>query len=132
MHPSGSLGYAFHYHRPASATAGSAFSFTVTSRDHFDNAVTSYNGTVHFTSNDGQAVLPTDSTLTNGAGTLSATLKTAGSQTLRATDTTNSSVTGTSNSIAVTAASAIDLRVIAPATATAATAFRFTVRRSGF
>src|SRR5262249_44550865 len=67
---------------PASTTAGSAFTFTVTALDQLNNPATSYTGTVHFTSSDGQAVMPADTTLTNGTGSFSATLKTAGSQTL--------------------------------------------------
>src|SRR5205807_1284700 len=91
---------------PASATAGSAFSFTVTAQDQFNNTATGYSGTVHFTSSDGSASLPANSTLTNGTGTFAATLRTAGNQTITATDTTTSSITGTSNGIAVNAASA--------------------------
>src|SRR5205823_5506349 len=71
---------------PSSATAGSAFSFTVTGLDQFNNTATGYTGTVHFTSSDGQASLPADTTLTNGVGGFSATLRTAGNQTLTATD----------------------------------------------
>ncbi len=89
---------------PTTATAGTSFSLTVTALDQFDNTATGYSGTVNFTSSDGQAVLPADSTLTNGVGTFSATLKTAGNQTITATDTTTSSITGTSNTIAVAAA----------------------------
>src|SRR5207249_3284389 len=40
---------------PASATAGSAFSFTVTALDASNNIANGYAGTVHFTSSDGQA-----------------------------------------------------------------------------
>src|SRR5205085_17850 len=80
-----------------------------------------------FTSSDGQAVLPSDSTLTNGTGTFSATLETAGSQTITATDTANSSITGTSNAIAVSAAAATHFAVSAPSSATAGSAFSFTV-----
>jgi hypothetical protein len=112
---------------PASATAGSAFNFTVTALDQFNNTATGYAGTVHFTSTDGQATLPTNSTLTNGVGTFSATLKTAGNQTLTATDTVTSSITGTSNSIAVSAAAATHFTVSAPGSATAGSAFSFTV-----
>src|SRR5204863_318412 len=72
---------------PASATAGSAFSFTITALDQFNNTATGYAGVVHFTSSDGQAVLPANSTLTSGSGTPSPPLKTAGSQTITATDT---------------------------------------------
>src|SRR5206468_3198057 len=72
---------------PVSTSAGSLFPITVTALDAFNNTATGYGGTVHFTSSDGAAILPGDSTLTNGGGTFSATLKTAGSQTLTATDT---------------------------------------------
>jgi hypothetical protein len=112
---------------PASATAGTAFFFTLTAADQFNNTATGYGGTVHFTSSDGQAVLPANSTLTHGVGTFSATLKTAGLQTITATDTVSSGVTGTSNSIAVFAAAATHFAVSGPASATAGTAFSFTV-----
>src|SRR5205809_22373 len=75
---------------PATVTTGTAFSFTVTALDQFNNTATDYAGTVHFTSSDGAAVLPANSTLTSGTGTFSATLNTAGSQTLTATDTAGS------------------------------------------
>src|SRR5207248_8014984 len=38
---------------PGSATAGSAFTVTVTALDAFNNTATGYAGTVHFTSSDG-------------------------------------------------------------------------------
>src|SRR5437764_9711604 len=66
---------------PASATAGSAFTFSVAARDVSNNLDTTYHGTVHFTATDGQAVLPADVMLMNGSGSFSATLKTAGAQT---------------------------------------------------
>jgi Galactose oxidase, central domain len=56
---------------------------------------------VHFTSTDGQAALPANSTLMSGTGTFSVTLKTAGGQTITATDAATASITGTSNSIDV-------------------------------
>jgi hypothetical protein len=113
---------------PATATAGTAFTFTVTALDASNRPTTHYTGTAHFTSTDGQAVLPANSMLTNGTGTFSATLKTAGSQTITATDTVTASITGTSNSINVSsAAAATHFSVVAPATATAGTAFNFTV-----
>ena len=96
---------------PASATAGSAFSSTVTALDQFNNTATGYSGTVHFTSSDGQAVLPANSTLTNGTDTFSDTLKTAGTQTVTATDTITASITGTSASINVNASAATHLLV---------------------
>ncbi len=74
---------------PSTATAGTAFSFTVTAQDAFNNTATGYSGTVHFTSSDVGVgvVLPADATLTSGTGTFSATLVTAGNQTITATDT---------------------------------------------
>src|SRR5581483_10275212 len=63
---------------PANATAGTAASVTVTALDTFNNTDTNYAGLVHFTSTDGAAALPANSTLTNGVGTFSVTLKTAG------------------------------------------------------
>src|SRR5205814_1333293 len=98
-----SAGSATHYtvSAPASATAGSAFSFTVTALDQFNNPATSYAGTVHFTSSDGAATLPANSTLSSGGGSFSATLRTPGSQTITATDMSNAAITGTSNAILV-------------------------------
>jgi hypothetical protein len=112
---------------PSSATAGTALSFMVTALDQFENTATDYTGTVHFTSSDGSAALPADSTLTSGTGTFSATLKTAGSQTVTATDTGNSSITGTSDAIDVSAAEATHFFVSTPPSASAGTAFDFTV-----
>ncbi len=112
---------------PGAATAGTAFNFTVTALDQLNNTVTSYAGSVHFTSTDGIAVVPANSALTNGTGTFSATLKTAGSQTIAATDTVTSSITGASGTIAVSAGAATHFTVSAPGAATAGTAFNFTV-----
>jgi hypothetical protein len=112
---------------PASATAGTAFSFTVTALDQFNNITTGYSGTVHFTSTDGASTLPANSTLTNGAGTFSATLVTAGSRTITAVDSVAPSITVTSNAIAVSAAAATHFAVSAPSTASSGTAFSFTV-----
>src|SRR5205085_12653250 len=80
--------------------------------DAYGNVVTGYRGTVHFTSSDAQAGLPSDDTFTaadKGVHTFSATLKTAGSQSLTATDTANASLSGTEGSIAVAPAAATTL-----------------------
>ena len=92
---------------PGTATAWTPFDFTVTALDANANVATGYTGTVTFSSSDpGAAALPPDTTLTNGAGTFSATLVTVGNQTVTATDTVSSSIAGTSSTIAVSAASA--------------------------
>jgi hypothetical protein len=82
---------------PTSATAGTAFTITVTALDAYGNKATGYRGTVHFTSSDGSASLPGDYTFVaadKGKHTFSVTLKTTGSQTITATDTVNGSITG--------------------------------------
>jgi MtrB/PioB family decaheme-associated outer membrane protein len=80
---------------PAAATAGSAFSVTVTALDAANNVAVGYGGTVHFTSSDVAAVLPANATLTNGVKTFSITLRTPGAQTITATDTVTPAITGT-------------------------------------
>jgi predicted RNA methylase len=112
---------------PASAAAGTAFSFWVTAVDAYGNTATSYTGTVHFTSSDSSAALPGNSTLSSGAGSFSATLKTAGSQTITATDTANSSLTATSGNITVSPGAATRFQLTLPGAATVGTAFSFTV-----
>jgi autotransporter-associated beta strand protein len=91
---------------PASVTAGSAFSVTVTALDQFNNTAIGYGGTLHVTSTDGLATLPANYTFQGadaGVHTFSnaATLRTSSSQTITATDTVNSSITGTSGGIMV-------------------------------
>jgi len=103
--PQGS-GASFTISPPALAYVGSVFNFSVTAFDPSSNASKGYTGTVHFSSTDPQAVLPPDYTFTTGdSGThmFSATLNTPGTQTITATDTANGAITGTSNSIAVSA-----------------------------
>lgn len=79
------------------------FPFTVTARDQFNNVATGYTGTVHFTSSDtgSGTQLPNNSILTNGTGIFTATLTIPNYQTITATDTVNSSITGTSTQILV-------------------------------
>jgi hypothetical protein len=84
---------------PASATAGTPFDVVVTVQDAYNNTATGYTGTVTFLSSDPGATLPADYTFVasdNGVHTFAAgaTLIHAGSQTITATDTTMSSVTG--------------------------------------
>jgi hypothetical protein len=95
----------FAVNTPASATAGARFNFTVTAEDQFNNTANGYTGIVHFTSTDvgGATVLPANSTLAGGVGTLSATLTTSGTQTIIATDTVNTTLTGSSPTMTVIA-----------------------------
>jgi hypothetical protein len=84
---------------PASVTAGTAASLTVQAVDAFGNAAAGYAGTISFTSTDPQASLPAKYTFTSSdAGTHvfsgGMTLKTAGNQTVTATDTSVATITG--------------------------------------
>lgn len=88
---------------PANAPNAIPFNFTVTALNASNQRVTSYSGTVHFTSTDPHPLLPVDSKLVNGTRSFSATLTAGGSQTITATDTAMSSIKGTSNSINVSA-----------------------------
>ena len=86
---------------PANIPSAISLNFTVTALDALNRTVTRYSGTVHFSSTDPRAQLPPDSTLVSGTKAFSATLATAGSQTITATDTATSSIKGTSSSINV-------------------------------
>src|SRR2546423_1249397 len=99
-------------------TAGVSHTFTVTARDAYGNTATGYTGTVHFTSSDSQAVLPANARLTNGRGSFSATLKTAGTRPLTATDTATAPITGTQAGIRITARAVAPARPPAPKRAT--------------
>src|SRR6185437_5635078 len=66
---------------PSPVNAGTAFNETVTSVDQYGNTATGYRGTIHFTSSDGQAVLPSNYTFRssdNGTHVFSVTLKKIG------------------------------------------------------
>ena len=94
--------------------AGIAFPVTVTANDAYNNTATGYTGTVAFTSTDNQAVLPANKVLTNGVGSFTIALQTAGSQSITAMDTGTGSIIGTQNSITVTHASAVANVAISP------------------
>jgi 6-phosphogluconolactonase (cycloisomerase 2 family) len=112
---------------PGTAPAGTPVSVTVTALNASNVTVPGYSGIVHFTSSDGSAVLPANTTLTAGVGTFPVTLQTAGGQTVTATDTVTGSITGTSSSVTVSAAPATHFSVSAPGTATAGTPVSVTV-----
>ena len=86
---------------PSSASADSPINFTVTAYNSGNTVATGYSGTVAFTSSDPSAAMPANATLSNGTGSFSATLETPGVQTITATDTVTTSITGTSAKISV-------------------------------
>src|SRR5262249_49857416 len=97
---------------PSPSTAGAAGNFTIIAKDAYGNTATGYTGTVAFSSSDPQAffLLPNYTFLAgdNGVHTFKATLKTAGNQTIKATDTVTGSISG-STTIAVVPAAASKL-----------------------
>jgi uncharacterized protein (TIGR03437 family) len=90
-----------------SVPAGTPMNFTVTALDYTGKPATSFTDTVAITSSDPGATLPANAALSAGVGVFSVTLNTGGLQTVTATDTTATSVTGTSPGINVTGGSSV-------------------------
>jgi hypothetical protein len=115
---------------PSSVTAGAGGTITVTARNADGTTATTYTGTVHFSSTDPQAELPPDYTFTaadNGTHTFSTTLKSAGTQSLTATDVTIPRIAGSESGIAVSPAAAGAFILAAPANVTAGASFSLTL-----
>jgi hypothetical protein len=115
---------------PALTTAGTGFQISVTVLDASNNVDIGYTGTVHFTTSDGQALLPADtpfSTADAGVKVFVITLSTAGSQSIIAADTVAATVQGSSTiSVAPAAASRLVISGLSSA-ATAGLGQSFTV-----
>src|SRR5205085_8481815 len=105
------------------------FTVTLSTADNFGNATSGYGPTTltSITSSDPKAVLPAPSSVAvnNSSGSFSATLKTAGSQTISVSDGT---ISGTSASITVVGAPATKYSVTGPSSATSGSQFRITVK----
>ena len=95
---------------PTSATTTKPFNVTVTLSDRFGNVATGYRGTVHFTSSDALATLPTNYTFSAadaGVHQFSVTLVTPtvppllAKQTISVNDTANAALHATSAPITV-------------------------------
>jgi hypothetical protein len=91
---------------PTAANPGTSFNYAVTAMDAYGNIVDWYSGTAHFTSTDGAAALPANYAFQAsdyGSRIFSATLNTAGTQTLSVNDAAAATITGVSGSISVNA-----------------------------
>jgi hypothetical protein len=87
---------------PKQVSSGMSASVSVTAQDSFGNFASGYDGSVKLTSSDAKAIFATNPiTVTNGQGTVQATLETAGSQSLTATDMQNSALAGSESGIVV-------------------------------
>jgi hypothetical protein len=114
----------------SSATAGTALLVTVRAVERPDETDPSYLGKVHFTSTDRQAVLPADYTFTpsdDGRHLFSIILKTAGSQTITATDAARPEFDGTLEDRLVSPAAATSFAVTGFPDTTAGAEHSFTV-----
>jgi uncharacterized repeat protein (TIGR03803 family) len=114
----------------SSATAGAAGTFTVTAKSTDGTTDTAYTGTVHVTSSDGRASLPADYTFTAadaGVHTFSATMKTAGTQSLAAADTVTGRIFGSQMGIIVKPAAASQLIIGGRTVVTHGVAFSLTL-----
>ncbi|MGO8925800.1 MAG: Ig-like domain-containing protein, partial [Limisphaerales bacterium] len=110
---------------PNAQTAGASYTVTVNAVDANWNLI-STNDTVHLTSSDAQASLPANTALSGGSVSLTLTNKTAGSQTVTASDTTNAGIspnTGTATVINPAAASKLVIATQPSATAVAGVVF---------
>jgi hypothetical protein len=88
---------------PTVQAVGVPFSVTINAVDANGYLVTNATPTVNFTSSDGAASLPANgsTTLVNGTATVSVTLNTGGSQTVKASDQANILTANTSSSVTV-------------------------------
>jgi N,N-dimethylformamidase beta subunit-like protein len=113
---------------PASTTTGQAMTVTVLAENSRGNPVTSYSGTVHFTTSDASpgVVLPADSTLTYGFGSFSVTLIKSGPQTLTISDVSGGLSTTVTVAVNPGPATHLSLSTSSP-TATAGIQLPFTV-----
>ena len=99
---------------PSTAVLGTPFNVTVTALDSSNNVLTGYTGTISFSSTDHAATLPSPAALTNGVGTFTVTLGTAGAQTVTINDPSSALLNRTSAPIVAAAAPAVTLSVTGP------------------
>jgi hypothetical protein len=112
---------------PSSITAGTQGTFTVTAYDAYGNVATSFADTVHFTTSEAKFALPADTTIAKGTGQFSATLFSAGTQSITVTDTTTPTLTATECGITVNPAAASKFILTAPTSVNAGQSFSLTV-----
>jgi hypothetical protein len=99
---------------PLAQTAGNPFNVTVNSVDAYWNLLTT-NDVVHVASSDTNAVLPADTALSSGSKSLAVTLKTAGTQTVTASDITRLAVgTNTSSPLILNPGAFSRLQLLTP------------------
>jgi sugar lactone lactonase YvrE len=109
----------------ATAYAFIPFTITVTALNSSNQTATSYGGTVSFTSSDPGFVNPGPLTLSSGVRQATVTLETTGTQTIKATDTTTSALSGSGSFPVMGSATRFLVRTAVPVAA--GTPFSITV-----
>lgn len=104
---------------PPTASAGLATAVRVNATDPWFNPVNSIIDTVALSATDTNAVLASNTPLVNGTNTLNITFKTAGSQTVTASDVTDVSKTSSSDSVTVAPGPFAKLQLLIPGEAAA-------------
>jgi hypothetical protein len=116
---------------PSPITAGVAGNITVTAKDAIGHVATWYTGTVVFSSSDIQSPLPVTYTFTTadaGVHIFSATLRTAGTQSMTVKDIATTGLSGSQSGIMVGPGAATELFVTGPASARSGKAFSICVK----
>jgi hypothetical protein len=108
---------------PTAASAGVQFVFTLTALDAYNNIAIGYSGMVHFSSSDAQAVLPANTTLTNGTGTFPATLKAITNTTIIAADSAISTINSSPIMISVVSNAPTHFAIVTPGSVTTRKSF---------
>ncbi len=121
------VGPSFAITGPASLTAGTSGTFTITALNANGTPNTGYAGTVQISSSDPKAVLPGNLTISGGSVTFSVTLKTAGTQSVSAADVNNPSMAGSDTALTISPAAAANFVLSGPSSIAAGTAFSLTV-----
>src|SRR5206468_12442277 len=93
---------------------GTVFTVTVNAVDANWNLINTVTDTVGITSSDGSASLPVNAALSSGTRTFNVTLNTLGTQTLTASDITNTGKTANTSSITVAAGPFAKLQLLVP------------------
>jgi hypothetical protein len=100
---------------PTNQTAGTPFTITVRAVDQYWNLVSGVNDSIHLTSTDAFAWMPSDTTLSNGQCLIQVRLHKSGLQTITASDNTNSSIlTDTSSQVLIVGGSFAKVLILAP------------------
>jgi hypothetical protein len=95
-------------------TAGAATPVRINATDANFNLINTVTHTVSLSSTDTNAILPSNAALVNGTNTLNLTFKTAGTQTVTASDITDGTKTNSSDTVAVSPGAFAKLQLLVP------------------